>query len=79
MIIIIIILSLKHPFFTCCQTMSSIIITSSFEGLISLILLPITIWDCCGPCGFESVDTSVQVSGLVIFSSDNYQLPNDSK
>ena len=58
--------------------MSSIVITSSFKGLVSLMVLPITTWDCCGPCGFESVDTSVQAPDLVIFSSDNYQIPNDS-
>ena len=71
-------LSLKQILFKYCQIMSSIIITSSYEGLVSLMVLPIPIWDCCGPCGFESVDTSVQVSGLVGFSFDNYQLPNDS-
>ena len=54
--------------------MSSIINTSSFEGFVSLMVLPITIWDCCGPSGFESVDTSVQAPGLIGISSENNQL-----
>ena len=71
-------LSLKQILFKFCQVIFSIINTSSFKGLVSLMALPITIWDCCGPCRFESVDTSVQTSGLIEFSSENYQLQNES-
>ena len=39
-----------------------------------VLVLPITIWNCCGPCEFESVDTSVQAPSLIGISSENNQL-----
>ena len=71
-------LSLKQILLKYCQVTCSLIITSSFEGLVSLVNLPITIWDCCGPYGFELIDISIQTLGLIGFLSDNYQLQNGS-